>query len=116
MGDPDTRLKFDMVHRAHLNFVENSPQYLATAYFALQLAPALATLFGCFFLLGRVAFSLGYYSGDATAKNKVLSHATHFWLPLRGRQLPQACYANFRISHAAWLWTGRLWLHARKIP
>lgn len=67
------KLKFDMVQRAHLNFVENYPQYLATAFFALQLAPTLATIFGSFFLLGRVVFALGYYSGDATAKNKVRS-------------------------------------------
>jgi glutathione S-transferase len=71
------KLKFDMVQRAHLNFVENYPQYLATAYFALQLAPTLATLFGCFFLLGRVVFALGYYSGDATAKNKVRRCCRH---------------------------------------
>ena len=64
-----------MIQRAHLNFVENYPQYLATAYFALQLAPTLATLFGIFFLLGRVVFALGYYSGDATQKNKVRAAA-----------------------------------------
>ena len=99
------KLKFDMIQRAHLNFVENYPQYLATAYFALQLAPNLATLFGTFFLLGRVVFALGYYSGDATQKNKVrmqlgrckITHST----PLKATKQVM-CRRNLsNLSHCA---------------
>ena len=42
-----------------------------------------------------MVFALGYYSGDATAKNKVLAHATHFCSPLRGRQLLQQVTQTF---------------------
>jgi glutathione S-transferase len=64
------KLKFDMVQRAHLNFVENYPQFYAIVYFALQFAPKLTTICGTIFLLGRIVFALGYYSGDAGNKNQ----------------------------------------------
>jgi hypothetical protein len=40
------KLKFDMVQRAHLNFVENYTQFLAVAFFAAKMAPKLAAVFG----------------------------------------------------------------------
>ena len=49
------KLLFDAVQRAHLNFVENYPQFLGVAFFALKLAPKLATVCGTLFLLGRFA-------------------------------------------------------------
>jgi glutathione S-transferase len=67
-SNPD-KLRFDMVQRAHLNFVENYAQFLAVAYFAARLAPKCAAVFGTIFLLGRVVFALGYYSGVAEKKD-----------------------------------------------
>ena len=84
---------FDAVQRAHLNFVENYPQFLGVAFFALKLAPKLATVCGTLFLLGRfapyarwppipprrassparaprVVFAFGYYSGIAANKDR----------------------------------------------
>ena len=49
------KLLFDAVQRAHLNFVENYPQFLGVAFFALKIAPKLATVCGTLFLLGRFA-------------------------------------------------------------
>ena len=49
------KLRFDAVQRAHLNFVENYPQFLGVAFFALKIAPKLATVCGTLFLLGRFA-------------------------------------------------------------
>ena len=63
------KLKFDMVQRAHLNFVENYTQFLAVAFFAAKMAPKLAAVFGFIFLLGRVVFAQGYYSGIAEKKD-----------------------------------------------
>ena len=62
------KLKFDMVQRAHLNFVENYTQVLGVSYFAAQVSSNLAAVCGSFFLLGRLAFIRGYYTGNA--KNK----------------------------------------------
>merc|ERR1719171_3253710 len=62
------KLKFDMVQRAHLNFVENFTRFLAVAFFACKMAPKLSTIFGSVFLLGRVVFAKGYYSGNAAKK------------------------------------------------
>ena len=62
------KIAFDCVQRAHLNFVENYTQVLVLVYFAAQDTPNLAFVTGTFFLLGRLAFANGYYTGNA--KNK----------------------------------------------
>merc|ERR1711871_343717 len=67
-GNKD-KLRFDMVQRAHLNFVENYPQFLGVAFFSAKLAPKCAALFGTIYPLGRVVFAFGYYSGIAEKKD-----------------------------------------------
>ena len=62
------KVAFDCVQRAHLNFVETYTQVLVLVYFAAQDTPNLAFVTGTFFLLGRLAFANGYYTGNA--KNK----------------------------------------------
>ena len=63
------KVAFDCVQRAHLNFVENYTQVLALTYFAAQAAPYWAFLSAFFFLLGRLVFANGYYSGNAENRN-----------------------------------------------
>lgn len=63
------KIMFDCVQRAHLNFVENYTQMLALIFFAAKLAPKATFIFGSFFLLGRVLFAQGYYSGVAEKKD-----------------------------------------------
>jgi glutathione S-transferase len=67
-GNKD-KIAFDCVQRAHINFTENYTQYLAVFYFAACEAPHCAVAFGMFYLLGRLAFANGYYSGNAANKD-----------------------------------------------
>ena len=43
--------------------------FLGVAFFAAKMAPKLAAVFGFIFLLGRVVFAQGYYSGIAEKKD-----------------------------------------------
>jgi glutathione S-transferase len=63
------KVAFDCVQRAHLNFVENYPQVLGVVYFAAQEYPYYAFVTSCMFLLGRLVFANGYYTGKAAAKD-----------------------------------------------
>ena len=63
------KLKFDMIQRASINFTENYTQFLCVSYLAANMAPKSAAVFGFFYLLGRIVFSMGYYSGDASKKD-----------------------------------------------
>jgi len=54
---------FNCYQRAHLNMLENLPFFLATLLTSGFLFPLASAGFGALWLVGRVIYSMGYYSG-----------------------------------------------------
>ncbi|XP_033740594.1 microsomal glutathione S-transferase 3-like isoform X1 [Pecten maximus] len=67
-SDNDDR--FNCVQRAHQNTLEVYPTYLILQIFGGLYAPKLGALCGLIWLAGRVAYALGYYTGDPEKRNR----------------------------------------------
>lgn len=60
----DKHPDFNCFQRAHQNTLENVPFLLATLPFAGIRHPCVAAAFGAMWIVARVFYSLGYYTGD----------------------------------------------------
>lgn len=56
--------KFNCVQRAHQNTLEGYPQFLILLVFGGLQYPRITAGAGALFLLSRIAYALGYYTGD----------------------------------------------------
>ncbi|XP_063234058.1 glutathione S-transferase 3, mitochondrial-like [Bacillus rossius redtenbacheri] len=63
MYSPDNTL-FNCVQRAHQNTLENYPQFLALLLLGGLEWPVVSAVGGAVWLLGRIAYAQGYYTGD----------------------------------------------------
>ncbi|CAO1623208.1 unnamed protein product [Jaminaea pallidilutea] len=62
--------KFNCVQRAHQNTLESLPSYAISLIVAGLRFPRLAAGLGATWLIGRVLYTIGYSSGDPSARTK----------------------------------------------
>ncbi|GAA5835226.1 hypothetical protein JCM3766R1_006905 [Sporobolomyces carnicolor] len=60
--------KFNCAQRAHANTLENLPIYLLSLFHSGLYHPRLAALGGLIWLAGRVAYTIGYSSGEPSKR------------------------------------------------
>ncbi|GAA5931687.1 MAPEG family protein [Sporobolomyces koalae] len=61
--------KFNCAQRAHANTLENLPIFLLTLFHSGLYHPRLASIAGVIWVAGRVAYTLGYTTGDPAKRS-----------------------------------------------
>eukprot|EP00475_Leptophrys_vorax_P022952 TRINITY_DN3124_c0_g1_i1.p1 TRINITY_DN3124_c0_g1~~TRINITY_DN3124_c0_g1_i1.p1 ORF type:complete len:200 (-),score=44.54 TRINITY_DN3124_c0_g1_i1:60-659(-) len=61
--DEASAFQFNCVQRAHQNYLENLPGFLAMVILGMFSYPLLTTVFGLVWLLARLVYAIGYTSG-----------------------------------------------------
>ena len=62
--------KFNCVQRAHQNTLENYPIFLMLLAIGSASRPFLSGVYGTIYLLGRLAYAIGYSTGDPAKRNR----------------------------------------------
>lgn len=63
-------MAFNCVQRAHQNTLENYPQFLLALMIGGLEMPYFCTLGGWIWIMGRVCYARGYYTGDPQRRYK----------------------------------------------
>lgn len=61
---------FNCVQRAHQNTLENIPLFMVFLLLAGLYLPRLSAAFGVTYLVSRVVYAYGYYTGDPSKRNR----------------------------------------------
>jgi glutathione S-transferase len=64
----DNQPLFNCYQRVHQNSLEMMPVFLVSLILGGCRHPLLASIFGCIYLLGRVVYAVGYYSGKVSKR------------------------------------------------
>lgn len=83
--------KFNCIQRAHQNTLENYPQFLLLLFVGGLQYPKISAGAGLLYLLGRIAFARGYYTGEPD-KRKYGSFGYIGLLTLLGNTVSFACH------------------------
>ncbi|XP_064648894.1 glutathione S-transferase 3, mitochondrial-like isoform X3 [Lineus longissimus] len=65
-----TNNDFNCVQRAHQNYLENQPQFLMILFLGGLQYPKISAAAGMIYLAGRVAYAIGYSSGDPSKRRR----------------------------------------------
>ncbi|CAG7833624.1 unnamed protein product [Allacma fusca] len=66
---PDN-MTFNCIQRAHQNTMENLPQFLCLLLIGGMEMPYFCTLGGIIWIMGRIAYARGYYTGDPRKRSR----------------------------------------------
>lgn len=70
---------FNCYQRAHQNTLESFPAFLALLVLAGLAYPITASAFGLLWVVGRVVYSIGYYTGDPNKRHSGAFHNFGLW-------------------------------------
>ncbi|KAL7272395.1 hypothetical protein RUND412_004803 [Rhizina undulata] len=91
------KFRFNCTQRAHQNFLENYPVFLATMLITGLKYPILATSLGSVWLVGRVAYALGYRASSPESGGTGRYKGVFFMLGHMGLMFSSA-YVSWQIS------------------
>jgi glutathione S-transferase len=69
MYSPDNK-EFNCIQRAHQNWLETYPQFLTLLLLGGLQHPKVTAVGGAVYLLGRVVYAYGYYTGDPEKRKR----------------------------------------------
>jgi len=100
MYSPDNN-EFNCIQRAHQHSLELQPQFLTLLLIGGLQHPRFAAAMGAVFVLGRIFFAKGYYTGDPENRKRGMFGMIGM-LGLVGSTL---CFAAHQLkwSHPAWM-------------
>lgn len=83
--------EFNCIQRAHQNTLETYPQFLVLLLFGGLQYPRISAAAGCVYLLGRIAYNIGYSTGDPS-KRRYGAFGFAGMLILLGNTISFACH------------------------
>ncbi|OXA39181.1 microsomal glutathione S-transferase 3 [Folsomia candida] len=88
-------MAFNCVQRAHQNTLENYPQFLLTLMIGGLEMPYFCTVGGCIWIMGRICYARGYYTGDPYKRSRGS-------FSMFGMVMCLAATTRFALKHLGW--------------
>jgi len=88
---------FNCVQRAHQNTLENYPQFLLALLIGGLEMPYFCTFGGCIWIMGRICYARGYYTGDPHKRARGS-------FAMLGMVMCLAATTRFALRQIGWYW------------